>query len=258
MPEITQRDWLVLGTFATVVTAACIAYNVRHNAPAAPGIVATAGTTGRASQSTSRTPTRGHAPAEAPEPTLVGSLPPGSIPAEDRIVLERRLFDPLIKPAGPPAPKPPAPAPTVPIPPVILPQPVPAPAPVKPEKPPTPAPPKPEPVYPGPPPLAATGVLRLGGATKFVIENTDLRTSRLAAVGDTVFGYRVLAYDARGKYVTLRAADDKPGKAVHLKLGEHKTVQELGRPAQTPGAEGRKGGDDGPPGAPGAPDGPEG
>jgi hypothetical protein len=184
------------------------------------------------------------------------AVAPGTVPAEDAVIVDRKLFAPLPPPSAAPAAqdlvatRPPSPsgeasptgAPEEP-------QPCPTscapratratiPASLAPRTTPM-ATPRPAPVVaanpnaaPAPQPLFMTGLVEIGSGSRVVIENGDKHQSRVVAPGQTAFGQEVVAIDAAHRRVILRPVGNKAAKAIELKLGEKDKVRPQGKPVR--------------------------
>jgi hypothetical protein len=246
--KVTTRDVIILAIFSTLVALGCRWWleSLGRSAPSALD--------------------------SRPEPPAAGrgrggqaagfatSVAPGTIPAEDQVILDRKLFTPLVTApvavahhAGPTTPVnlPPVTVPPMPVPSVIVP-PLSganvrrAPPPgffTGPRRPPTPPLP---PVK--APPLALTGLLRLPGGTRVTIENTELEESRTTGLGQEVFGWRVVLVDISGLRVLLRPVQPGPAKGVELRLGQKAKITNLIGESARGGPGGRGGPAPGPPG----------
>ncbi|MBI5833018.1 MAG: hypothetical protein HZB16_12040 [Armatimonadetes bacterium] len=221
--KVTNRDLVILAVFSALLCMGCIVALRRINAPGEPPLEARSPAgTGNKAVGPATTPSR------APASAFVSSLPIGSIPPEYKLIVDRKLFTPLVT-APTRTPASPArsaridlgPIPSI-IPPVL---------PVGPTRPVTQPPVKPQPpaAVPPPaakPPLALTGIMRLGG-TKAVIENTRYGTSRIMGVGESAWGWQVTYIDAKAGRVGLSATDPVMGKTLTLKLGDKRRVEPL-------------------------------
>ncbi len=219
--QVTRRDAWILTVFTVALVAGLTLY-VRSvtRPPGAPDRTA--------EKSPAEPP-----PAEAPRPRadqppqppgefMTAAVAAGEIPGQYRVITDRQLFKPLVKPpVKQKAPSPPMPS----VPRVDVPRPAPVKAPAPPAGPPAAAPPAqqtPAPAAPPKPPLAVTGLLRAGDGYRVLVENTELKQSRMVRVGEEAFGFRVAAVTDDGGSVTLASVATQGGSEVTLKLGENK------------------------------------
>lgn len=219
--QVTRRDAWILTVFTVALVAGLTLY-VRSvtRPPGAPD---------RTAEKSPSEPPPAEAPRaladQPPQPPgefMTAAVATGEIPGEYRVITDRQLFKPLVKPPV----KQKAPSPSLPtVPRVDVPRPAPVKAPAPPAGPPagaSPAQQTPAPAAPPKPPLAVTGLLRAGDGYRVLVENTELKQSRMVRVGEEAFGFRVAAVTDDGGSVTLASVAAQGGSEVTLKLGENK------------------------------------
>ena len=246
--KVTARDLVILGVFSALLCFGCVIVLRRSSAGDQPPIEARVpdAKSSRGSHASAEPATT---PSRAASGAFVSALPLGTIPPEYKLIVDRKLFSPLV---APPAAKGsgstrPAAVNLGPIPSII--PPVTVVGPTRPVTPPPPKPPQPPAVVPPPapkPPLACTGLMRLGG-NKAVIENTRYGTARILGVGESAWGWQVTYIDTKRAVVGLSSTDPVLGKTLVLKLGDKRRVEPLRsgysdaappRPDMSPGDEG--------------------
>ncbi|MCC7491958.1 MAG: hypothetical protein IT204_06405 [Fimbriimonadaceae bacterium] len=228
--EITKRDLAILGGFSALLTLGVYTVFVKANAPAAGSGESTRPRAVVRSREAERTAsaTAGAEPERAQRSNLSPAVSGATVPTEYRVISQRRLFEPLIRvqskaPAQQVGQLPPVPRVTAP-----------AQTPAKPasSKPPATARP-PEsnrggsstPATLPAPPLAVTGLMAWGDGYRVVVENTELKYTRVAKVGDEVWGYRITEVSEDTREVKVDRPSLPGGQTATLKLGEGKKVE---------------------------------
>jgi len=229
--EITRRDWVILIAFTLLLAGGVGIVFLKANGGPKRDV---------AELPPSRPAGDGTQPQltidENPNPAerdgiMTSSLAPGEVPPDYEAIVQRNLFTPLVKATSKGQPSPTQ----------IAPLPVPSIATgsqseVKSQQKPTestndakPADNPPStastPATPPKPPLAVTGLVRAGDGYRVIVENTELKRSQVARVGQDVFGYRITEVSAETGEVVIGKPDSVGNSDVTLKLGENKKVE---------------------------------
>lgn len=228
--QVTRRDMLILGVFTALLVIgtwrviARITAVPEETGPDLSRAAQVASAPARATPGTGRSRPGGA--------YLQTALKVGQVPERYRVIVERNLFEPLVKARSKPSPAGEVPE----VPAVTVPQPTQRQAenvnsePTENVMPPMGNSGRSEPAPPPKPPLVVTGLIDWGDGYRVVLEHTEKNQTRVVRLGDDAFGYRVVEVDTTGRKVVVeRTEPSASGSAAasrsDLKLGDKVVIQ---------------------------------